>query len=258
MARAYETAIITGASSGIGWELAKALARDGTRVGLVARRVDRLQTLAGEIQQAGGSAFVASADLGQRQATLDAMKALREPLGPIDLLVANAGLGAPTDIEPFNTEMQEAMIRVNLLGVIYAIEGVLPEMLERRRGHIAAVSSLAAYKGLPAEGAYCASKAGLNAYLDGLRVQLRGRGVDVSTICPGFVATPMTAVNQFKMPFLLTAEEAARRIHRALKARKKVFNFPWPMYRLLRLARWVPDWALARIMAKYDKVIPRP
>src|SRR5205085_12501367 len=107
------------------------------------------------------------------------------------LLIANAGVGAPTRLEPINTADIEKMIRVNLLGVVYSIEAVLPEMLERGRGHLAAVSSIAAYKGLPAESAYCASKAAVNIYLEGMRIQLRGRGIHVTTICPGFVKTPM-------------------------------------------------------------------
>ena len=106
----------------------------------------------------------------------------------------------------------EEMFRVNTLGVVYAIEAVLPEMLHRGRGHLAAVSSLAAYKGMPGESAYCASKAAVNCYLEGLRIHLRDTGIAVTTLCPGFVRTPMTAVNEFHMPWLLEADEAARRI----------------------------------------------
>src|SRR5262249_11495248 len=157
-----------------------------------------------------------------------AVDAVRERFGPIDLLIANAGFGTPTLLEPPNTADVEKMFRVNFFGVVYAIEAVLPEMLHRGRGHLAAVSSLAAYHGLPGESGYCASKAAVNSYLEGLRIHLRGRGVSVTTVCPGFVRTPMTAVNQFKMPFLLEADEAARRIVRALRGRVKVYNFPWP------------------------------
>src|SRR4029077_16382265 len=135
--------------------------------------------------------------------------------------------GAPTLLESINTTEIEKMFRINTLGVVYSVEAVLPSMLERGRGHLAAVSSQAAYKGLPGESAYCASKAAVNAYLEGLRIQLRGHNVAVTTVCPGFVPTPMTAVNEFKMPFLMEADEAARRIVRALARRRKVYNFPW-------------------------------
>jgi short-subunit dehydrogenase len=253
---AGQSAVVTGASSGIGWALAKALAGEGARVGLVARRREALEQLAAEISQAGGSAAVAAADVGERQATVTAIHDLSARLGPIDLLVANAGVGAPTGLEPLNVSEIEKMFRVNTFGVIYAIEAVLPEMLQRGRGHLAAVSSLAAYKGLPGESGYCASKSAVNAFMEGLRIQLRGKGIAVTTICPGFVRTPMTAVNDFSMPFVLEADEAARRIVKALSRRKKVFNFPWQTTLLMKLTRWFPDWLMARTMKSYNENPP--
>jgi short-subunit dehydrogenase len=256
MAFANQVAVITGASSGIGWALAKVLAAQHCRVGLVARRLDRLEALAEEIRQAGGWAALAAADVADRTQTLTAIHKVRDQLGPVDLLVANAGVGAPTFLEPMNIEQIESMFRVNVLGVVYAIEAVLPEMLQRRHGHLAAVSSLAAYKGLPGESAYCASKAAVNSYMEGLRVHLRGRGVAVTTICPGFVKTPMTAMNKFHMPWLLEADDAARRIARALRRRVKVYNFPWQLAILMKLTRWLPDWLMARVMHDYNEDPP--
>ena len=107
-------------------------------------------------------------------------------------MVANAGFGAPTQLDPLNTADVEQTIRVNVMGVIYSIEAVLPGMLDRGRGHLLAISSLAAFKGLPGESAYCASKAAVNAYMEGLRIALRTKGIVVTTVCPGFVQTPMT------------------------------------------------------------------
>jgi short-subunit dehydrogenase len=258
MAFANQVAVITGASSGIGWELARLLAQQGCAVGLVARRLDRLQALAVEIKNAGGSAAVVQANVAERGATVAAIHALRDQLGPVDLLVANAGVGLPTQIEPMNMDQVDNMIRVNFLGVVYAIEAVLPEMLERGRGHLAAVSSLAAYRGMPGESGYCASKAAVNVYMEGLRVQLRRRGIAVTTICPGFIKTPMTQVNEFPMPWLMTAEKAAHKIVRALAKRKKVFNFPWQTALLMRLTRWAPDWLLARALTGYTGDRPKP
>ena len=123
---------------------------------------------------------------------------------------------------------------------------------------LAAVSSVAAYKGLPGESGYTSSKAAVNNFMEGLRIQLRGRGIAVTTLCPGFVRTPMTAVNEFKMPFLLEADEAARRIVRALARRRKVYNFPWPMALLMKLTGWLPDWVLARAMQQYNEKPPFP
>src|SRR4051794_35835375 len=177
MAFTDQVAVVTGASSGIGRALAKELAAQGCKVGLVARRRDQLDTLAAEIRSAGHTAATAAADVADRAQTLAAVAALRKQLGPVDLMVANAGVGAPTLLEPFNVADVEKMFRVNVLGVVYAIEAVLPEMLARRRGHLAAVSSLGAYKGMPGESAYCASKAAVNTFMEGLRIQLRDRGV---------------------------------------------------------------------------------
>jgi short-subunit dehydrogenase len=258
MSFANRVAVITGASSGIGWAVAKELAGRGCHVGLIARRLERLQTLAQEIIVAGGKAAVAAADVGDRMQTLAAFRAVRQQLGPVDLLLANSGIGLPTPLEPQNVPQVESMFRINTLGVIYAIEAVLPEMLERGRGHLAAVSSLAAYKGLPGESAYCASKAAVNVYMEGLRIQLRKRGIAVTTICPGFIATPMTAVNEFKMPWLMSAEKAAKKIVRALERRRKVYNFPWQMVLLMKFTGWLPDWVIARSLAGKSGDRPPP
>lgn len=258
MSFANQVAVVTGASSGIGRELAKVLAAKGCKVGLLARRREQLEQLAKEIEQAGGTVAVSPADVADRAQTLEAIHSLSAKLGPVDLLVANAGVGAPTLVDPINISDIEKMFRVNLLGVIYSIEAVLPEMLKRGVGHLAAVSSMASYKGLPGESGYCASKAAVNVYMEGLRIQLRDRGIAVTTICPGFVKTPMTAVNEFKMPFLLEADDAARRIVRALQRKVKVYNFPKRMSVLMKLTALLPDWIIARAMNKYNEKPPMP
>jgi short-subunit dehydrogenase len=251
-------AVITGASSGIGWALAKVLAAKKWKVGLIARRLEKLHELAGDIREAGGSVAVAAADVGDRPQILSAVEEVRAQLGPVDLLIANAGVGMPTLLDPINIGDVEQMVRVNLLGVVYAIEAVMPEMLQHGRGHLAAVSSLAAYKGLPGESGYCASKAALSTYMDGLRIHLRDRGIAVTTVCPGFVRTPMTDVNNFHMLWLLEADEAARRIVWAIERRRKVYNFPWQTSLLMKLTRWLPDWVLARGMHQYNEDPPMP
>jgi len=256
MSFANQVAVITGASTGIGHALARALAREGCKVGLLARRRELLEQLRDEIRAAGGVAECAAADVAERQQTVAAIHDLAGRLGPVDLLIANAGVGGPVTVEPFNAAVQERVIRVNFLGVIYSIEAVLPAMLQRGRGHLAAVSSQAAYQGLPGEMAYTSSKAAVNNYMEGLRIQLRAHNIAVTTICPGFVKTPMTDVNQFHMPWLMDADRAARLIVSALRRRRKVYNFPWQMTLLMRLARWLPDWLVARVAAKHQT--PRP
>jgi short-subunit dehydrogenase len=255
MQKSFENRVvlITGASSGIGRALALVLAKSGAKLGLVARRKDLLDQLAAET---GGAIAIAPADVSIRAEMQAASQAIRERLGPIDYLIANAGVGTPTLLDPPNVRDIERMFQVNVFGVIYAIEAVLPEMLKRKSGHIAAVSSIAAFKGLPGESAYCASKAAVNTYLEGLRIQLRDYLIPVTVCCPGFVETPMTAVNNFHMPFLMSAERAADHILWAVRKRKKVYRFPRPMSWLIRLTAWAPDWIVARTMKGYNETPP--
>lgn len=258
MSFANQIALITGASSGIGHAVALQLAKKGCHLGLIARRKDKLDALATEVRALGVRAAVATANVGNREEIFAAIGQVRQELGPIDLLFANSGVGLGTNLEPINLDQIENIIRVNLMGTVYSICAVLPEMLQRGKGHLSAVSSLASYKGLPGESAYCASKAGINTYLEGLRIQLQDRGIAVTTICPGFIKTPMTDVNEFKMPFLMTADQAATRIVSALERRKKVFNFPFGTTFLMKLTRWLPDRMVMRFVGKHTDNRPQP
>jgi short-subunit dehydrogenase len=236
-----KTVLITGASSGIGQALAKELAGQGAKVGAIARRTELLEKLASEIRATGGTIETALADVASREQLHAAIHQLRQKLGPVDLLIANAGVAEYSGADPINIPGVEAMMKVNYFGVVYAFEAVLPDMLARKSGHLAAVSSLAAYKGLPGSAGYCASKAAVSSYCEGLRIELAPRGVAVTTICPGFIRTEMTAKNVQPMPFMMDADEAAKRIANALRKRTKVYNFPWIMYRLMRATRFMPD-----------------
>jgi short-subunit dehydrogenase len=246
MSFANRTAVITGASSGIGRALATALAARGARVGVTARRAELLGELVREVRAAGGTIEAAPADVADRVAIESAISALCEKLGPADLLIANAGVGVSSGVGPHHVEVVEQTMRVNFLGVVYAFDAVLDGMLSRGSGHLVAVSSLAAFKGLPGSAAYCASKAAVNAYCEGLRIELRPRGVAVTAVCPGFVATPMTESNARPMPMLMRPDEAARRILVALRRKPAVFAFPWPMRVLMEVAKWAPDAAIAK------------
>lgn len=250
---AGRVALVTGASSGIGWELGRQLARDGCKVALVARRAAPLHELAAQIAAAGGTAVPLVADVGAREQVEAAFAGARARFGPIDLVVANAGVGRPTLRDPVNVSDVEETFRINLMGVIYTVSAALPDMLARKSGHLVAVSSLAAYRAFPAQSAYCASKAAVNSYMEGLRVHLRGTGVRATTICPGFVTTPMTATNKLHMPQLMTAEYAAAKMIRAIKAGKKVYNFPRRLTLVVKLSRWLPDGVINWVMGDYDK-----
>jgi short-subunit dehydrogenase len=250
--RSGQVAVVTGASSGIGWELARQLAAEGAKVAVVARRAEQLHALQKLITDAGGTAAAFVCDVGSRESVEAMVRAVTEQLGPIDLVIANAGVGRPTHLDPVNMADVEDTFRINLMGVVYTLSAALPGMLARKSGHLVGISSLASYRGLPGESAYCASKAAVNVYLDGLRIHLHGTGVRVTTVCPGFVTTPMTEMNTFHMPQVMTAQVAAGKILRAIRRGVKVYSFPWRLTMMVKLSRWVPDWMMKRFMADYD------
>jgi short-subunit dehydrogenase len=239
---------ITGAGSGLGRELARTLAGEGAAVAGIDLQAGPLQTLAAEL--AGKRFAWAVADVTDRTGLAEAARRLEGQLGPTDLLLANAGIGRETTAVDFRAEDFEALVRVNLLGVANSIEAVLPGMLARRRGHLVGISSLASYRGLPRMFGYCATKAGVNALLEGLRVELRPHGIAVTTVCPGWVRTPLTAAVQAPMPGILEVEDAARRIVEAVRRRKPFVAFPRASARQVRLLRWLPcglsDWLIER------------
>jgi len=246
MSYANRTAIITGASGGIGRSLAVALAKAGARVGVIARREDLLQELVREIRVAGGTVESAAADVADRVALTAAIRKLESVLGPTELLIANAGVGLPSQAGPDHVNAVETMTKVNFFGVLYAFDAVMAAMIERRSGHLVAVSSLAAYKGLPGAAGYCASKAAVLNYCESLRIELRGQGVNVTCVCPGFIDTAMTKQNTAPMPFLMSSDEAARRIVKALARCPGVYNFPRIMRFAMQLAKWAPDRFIAK------------
>jgi short-subunit dehydrogenase len=241
MSFAGKTAVITGASSGIGRALAVALAAQGARVGVTARRADRLTELVEEVRATGGTIESAVADVENRPALLDAVHGLAAKLGWVDLLVANAGVSHESGAAAMNLPGVEHMMRVNFLGVAYSFEAVMADMLARKSGHLVAVASMAAYKGLPLAAGYCATKAAVRSYCESLRIELHGSGVAVTCVCPGFVTTEMTAKNDHPMPFLMDADRAARRVLRALARRPAVYDFPRRMRFVMWLSKWAPD-----------------
>jgi short-subunit dehydrogenase len=246
MTFANRVVMITGASSGIGRSLAVALAGKQARVGVVARRQERIDELVREVRAAGGTIEGMTCDISDRESTLSAIRGLADRLGPVDVMIANAGLGQTAGADPMNVPVFEQMVKVNVLGVAYAFEAVMESMLARKSGHLVAISSMAAYKGLPGSAGYCATKAAAYTYCEGLRIELHNRGVAVTCVCPGFIKTEMTAGKTHPMPFLMTAEAAAERILRALARRPAVYNFPRRMSLLMRLTRFLPDWFIAR------------
>ena len=249
----YNVALVTGASTGIGRAVAIELGKRGCAVGLVARRAELLAEVAEELNALGARAAVAPADVRDWGQVRNAVRAVEQALGPIELLIANAGVGDPIGADRFDPERVRKLYEVNVLGAVYAIAAVLPGMLERGRGHLVGLSSLASYCGFPGASTYCATKAALRIQLEGLRVELRPRGIAVTCICPGFVRTPMTARNKFYMPFLMDAEPAARKIVNAIVRRRRVYNFPWPMAMLVWGLAHLPRWLYDRLTRPYKE-----
>ena len=237
---ADRVALITGAASGIGRQLAHLLSRDGARVAALDLSAAGLAALETELKAAGGRCATAVADVTDAAAVRTAVNRLEADAGPADLLIAGAGVGRETTAADFSAEVFAETIRVNLIGVANSIAAVLPGMRERRRGHLAVLSSLASYRGMPRMAAYCASKAGVNALMDSLRVELRDSGIVCTTVCPGWIRTPMTAPLALTGVPMLEVEDAAARILTALRRRRAFTAFPAGNVWLVRLLRYLP------------------
>lgn len=239
---------ITGASSGIGSELARQLAAKGATLGLLARRKEMLDELAIEVEKNGGKARIFAADVTDKDSVFAAAENLRKEFGKIDVLIANAGIaGGAVHAQNLQPENFAQVLNVNLIGAVNSVAAVLPQMLERKSGHLVAISSLAAYRGLPKSSAYCASKAAMTALFESLRVDLKGSGVSVTTIHPGFIKTPLTDGRLKKMPFLMELPEATAKIIRIVERKKKIAAFPFPLSTLVRAGQLFPAWFYDRI-----------
>ncbi len=236
----YRNALITGASSGIGRALALEVAAAGVEVVVCARRREALDALVGEIAARGGKARALPLDVADTGATVAALRALDEALGGLDLVVANAGVGLTEGHPSLSWEALGPACHTNFTGAVATLTAVLPRMIERRRGHLVGVSSLASFGALKDAAAYCSPKAGLSMFLDCLRLDLRATGVAVTTVAPGFVRTPMVEHATHPMPQLLEADRAARLIWRRLQRRPARIDFPQPLAFLARLVGGLP------------------
>ena len=241
---------LTGASSGIGMALAPLIAREGHAVLLAARRIAPMRELARRINREGGRALAVACDVTDRAAVAAAVKTCVAKLGPVERLIANAGVSDHTPSDRFSAGVVERMFRVNVIGAANCIEAVLPGMLARKSGQIVGMSSLAGYRGLPRSSAYSASKAALTTLLEGLRIEIHKHGIAVTTICPGWIKTPLSDRNRFRMPFLMQLDDAAIRIHRAIVARKRLYAFPWQVALAARVGRVTPAFAYEWVMGK--------
>ncbi|GAA1642072.1 SDR family NAD(P)-dependent oxidoreductase [Kribbella alba] len=230
---------IIGASSGIGAALATELVERGAAVAISARRADDLRAVAGDRMA------VVPLDVTDAARVPDALAQVVEELGGLDIAVLSAGYWKQMD--DFDVESFHRHVEVNLGGFANCLGAVIPFLRARRAGMIVGIASVAGYRGLPGAEAYGATKAAQLNLLESLRARLRPNGVDVLTVCPGFVETEMTSENSFPMPFIVSAEEAARSIANGIEKRSARIVFPWQMALLMKAATLVPDrlWALA-------------
>ncbi|CAH1905951.1 Oxidoreductase, short-chain dehydrogenase/reductase family [Candidatus Nitrotoga sp. HW29] len=232
--------VISGASGGLGLALARYYLGQGAMVGVFARRADCLQDL---FKQFPRQVFCYPLDVRDSTAVQAAAQSFIARAGVPDIVIANAGISVGTlteyaeDIDVFQQVMD-----INMSGVLKTFQPFLIPMRETGQGLLVGIASVAGFRGLPGAGAYSASKAALIAYMESLRVELRGSGMRAVTICPGYIKTPMTAVNPYPMPFILSADEAARRIARVIASGKSFAVVPWQMGLVGRVLKLLPNW----------------
>ena len=240
--------MISGASAGLGWALARQYLEQGAVVGVMARRADLLQSLSGQFPRQ-----VCCYPLDVRDAVViqAAAQDFIARAGVPDIVIANAGVSSGTlteyveDIDIFARVMD-----INVLGMVKTFQPFIVAMRDRGRGKLVGIASVAGMRGLPGAGAYSASKAAVISYLESLRVELRGSGVRVTTICPGYIKTAMTDINPYPMPFILSADDAARRITRVIEQGKSYAVIPWQMGLVSRLLKLLPNWLYDLLFAK--------
>ncbi len=234
--------VITGASSGIGAALACRYARSRGVLGLIGRNRERLESVAARCRASGCEVRTALIDVRDR-AALAAWLNEFDRESPVDIVIANAGVQAGTTPEGKleDSDAAYALMQTNVLGVLNTLQPLIPAMLERGRGRIVIMSSIAALFPLPDSGAYSASKAAVLTYGLALRSHLYGAGVRVTVICPGFVTSPMSARNTGWKPLRMSAEAAADRIVRKLERDQAVIMFPWLLALAARAGALLPD-----------------
>jgi short-subunit dehydrogenase len=246
-----KTVFLTGASSGIGEGLALALAKKGAVLGLVARREELLRELTKNCEKAGGVARAYPADVTDPSAVQEAFQQFIHEFSAIDILIANAGIGGNDEsTRNYDPPSVKKVVDVNLMGAVNAVHAVLPTMLEQGHGQLVAISSLAGFRGLPRSAAYSASKAGMTAFFESVRLDVQAKGVAVTIIQPGFIKTPLTAGRASKMPFVMELDDAIPLFIKAIEKRKKFAAFPWQLATIVRAGKFMPAWMYDRIAGR--------
>jgi short-subunit dehydrogenase len=237
--------IITGASSGIGAALARHYAAGGFTLGLIARRAAALQEFAAQLS---APVQIFPVDVRDSAAMRAAANTFLAHHGCPDIVIANAGVSTGTLTElPEDLAAFKDVLDINVLGMVNTFQPFIAAMRAAGRGTLVGIASVAGYRGLPGAAAYSASKAAAISYLESLRVELRASGIKVVTICPGYIATPMTARNPYPMPFILSADAAARSMLKIIDSGNTYAVIPWQMAIVARVLRVLPNWLYDRL-----------
>lgn len=224
--------LVTGASSGLGAALAEHYARRygaSATLGLLARRSERLAELAARLAPTGARVLTYAVDVRERTATTEAVRDFDAACGGCTLAIAGAGMSRGDRILQGDPAGAADVIQTNVNGVLHTLVPLVPGMVQRRRGHLVGISSVAGFRGLPGKGAYSASKASVRFLMDAWRPQLRPHGVRVTAICPGWFVSELTENNPYPMPFMLDLATATRLTARAIDKGRATYVFPLPM-----------------------------
>ncbi len=246
-----KSVILTGASTGIGYELAAGLAKENCRLAILARSTGKLQEIADRFSTGQNIILPVHCDVSRKDEVHSAIDKVTAEFGGIDILIMNAGASYRTDVENFSSEKGKDIIEVNLISKFYFLEKLLPHFIAKRSGMIVGVSSLADTRGFPRSGFYNASKAGFTRLLESLRTELYNYNIRVITVRPGFVKTPMTDKNEFHMPLLMKPGKAAEIIIDGIKKEKRIIQFPLPTVLGTRLISIIPDFLFEYFARKH-------
>ncbi len=253
MRKTYNCIVITGASSGIGAALAERYAAPGVTLGLMGRNTDRLEKVAGICRGQGAEVFLGVVDVTNAQAMEEWLDRF-DRAHPVDLLIANAGVSGGTAEGEETLAQMKTLFAVNVEGVWHSVVPMVEQMKGRGSGQVAVIASLAGFRGFPGAPAYCASKAALICWGEAMRGLLAPSGVGLSVVCPGFVKTPMTDINHYAMPFMVTASAMAEAIARGLAKNRARICYPWRAHLAMWVLRALPpgltDGLFARLPAK--------
>lgn len=233
--------IITGASSGIGYQLAKDFAKEGANLALLARRKNILDDFTEELKSFPSKIITAHCDVTSKESVKTALDFVKKEFDSIDIFIYSSGTSYRMSVEEFDSNRIEETINVNLMGMIYFLNEIIPDYIQRQSGCIVGISSLSEVRGFPRSAAYASSKAAVSTFLESIRIELKRYQVKVITIKPGFVRTPMTEKNEFHMPFFMEIEKASKIILNGIQKEKSIIQFPLPTVIGTKLLKFLPD-----------------